>query len=165
MIICYHLSHYRKANIPAFTDQHNVGRVIRTYYDEYIKPNKINKENNNAQNAVIISFQSDLEKMMRLYPNSLLKDMVASKKVKTCREIDAIDNDTEFMKSMMSDRKASYSRSDKVVTKYIEQREERDKKKSSTLMQQYAIEEHCMDFTSSSSESKDIEVQEEEMDF
>ena len=31
-------------------------------------------------------------------------------------------------------------------------------------MQQHDIEEHCMDFTSSSSESEDSEVQEEEMD-
>ena len=32
-------------------------------------------------------------------------------------------------------------------------------------MQQYDIEEHCMDFTSSSSESEDGEAQKEEMDF
>ena len=32
-------------------------------------------------------------------------------------------------------------------------------------MQQHDIEEHCMDFTSSSSESENSEAQEEEMDF
>ena len=63
------LSHCRKANIPTFTDRTNVGRVIKTYYDKIIKLNKINKENRNAQYAVIISFQTDLEKTMRLYPN------------------------------------------------------------------------------------------------
>ena len=42
---------------------------------------------------------------MRLYPNSLVKDIVASKKGKTCHEIDAIDNGIKFMKSMMSDGK------------------------------------------------------------
>ena len=51
--------------------------------------------------------------------------MAASKKDKTCQEIDAIDNDIEFMKSMMSDGKASYSRIDKVVTKHIQQRGEK----------------------------------------
>ena len=50
------LSHYRKANIPTFADRNNVGRVIKTYYDKYIKLNDITKENRNAQNAVIISF-------------------------------------------------------------------------------------------------------------
>ena len=88
---------------------------------------------------------------------SVLKDMAASKKRKTCREIDAIDNDIEFMKSMMSDRKASYSRTDKVVTKHIQQRGERNKKKTSTLMQQHDIEEHCIDFTSSSSKRENSE--------
>ena len=63
---------------------------------------------------------------MRLYPNSLLKDIAASKKGKTCYEIDAVDNDIEFLKSMMSDRKASCSRIDKVATKHIQQREERN---------------------------------------
>ena len=32
-------------------------------------------------------------------------------------------------------------------------------------MQQHDIEEHCMDFTSSSSESEDSKVREKEMDF
>ena len=64
---------------------------------------------------------------MRLYPNSVLKDMAASKKGKTCRKIDAIKNDIKFMKSKMSDRKTSYSRIDKVVTKHIQQRELRNK--------------------------------------
>ena len=55
--------------------------------------------------------------------------MAASKTGKTCHKIDAIDNDIEFMKSMMSDRKASCSRIEKVVTKHIQLREERNKKK------------------------------------
>ena len=38
---------------------------------------------------------------MRLYPNSLLKDMAASTKGKTSSEIDATDNDIKFMKSMI----------------------------------------------------------------
>ena len=123
------LSHYHKSNIPTFTDQNNVGRVIKTYHDKCIKLNKINKENRNAQNEVIISFQSDLEKTLRLYPNRLLKDMAASKQGKTSRKTAAIDNDIDFMKSMMSDRKVSSSRIDKVVTKHIQQREETNKKK------------------------------------
>ena len=91
--------------------------------------------------------------------------MAAYKKEKTCHEIDAVYNDIEFMKSMMSGRKDSYSRIKKVVTKHIQLREERNKKKSSTLMLQHDIEEHRMDFTSSSSESEDNKAQEEEMDF
>ena len=55
--------------------------------------------------------------------------MAASKQGKTIREIDTTDNDIDFMKSMMSDRKASCSRIDKVVTKHIQQREETNKKK------------------------------------
>ena len=69
------------------------------------------------------------------------------------------------MKSMKSDRKASYSKIDKVVPKHIQQRKARNKKKSSTLMQQHDVKEHCIDFTSSSSESEDSKVQEEEMGF
>ena len=69
------------------------------------------------------------------------------------------------MISMMSDRKASYSRIDKENTKHIHQQDERNKKKSCTLMQQHGMEERCMDSTSSSSESKDSEVQEDEEDF
>ena len=38
---------------------------------------------------------------MRLYTNSLLKDMTAYRKGKTSSEIDAIDNDIKFMKSMI----------------------------------------------------------------
>ena len=61
------LSHYRKVNIPTFTGRNNLERDIKTYYDNNIKLNKTNKENTNAQNAVIISFRSDLEKKMKLY--------------------------------------------------------------------------------------------------
>ena len=76
------LSHYRKVNIPTFTGQNNLERDIKTYYDKNNKLNKNNKENTNAQNAVIISFQSDFEKKMKLYAKSVLKDMAASKKEK-----------------------------------------------------------------------------------
>ena len=41
-------------------------------------------------------------------------------KGKTSPEIDAIDNDIDFMKLMISDRKAPYSGIDKVVTKQIQ---------------------------------------------
>ena len=52
---------------------------------------------------------------MRLYPNSLLQDtrMAASRKGKTCHEIDAIDNDIEFMKSMIQIEKLPTHKSTK----------------------------------------------------
>ena len=117
------LFHFRKANIPTFIGRNNIGKVIKTYYEKYIKLHKLKKEARNIQNLVIATFQSDLEKTMRLYRNSVLKDMTATKKGKTPKEIEAIDHDIEFMKSMMSDRKSSYSRIDKVVTKQNQQRQ------------------------------------------
>ena len=91
--------------------------------------------------------------------------MAATKKGKTPKEIDAINHDIEFMKSMMSDRKASYSRIDKAVTKQIQQREERNKQKlNSILAQECNMEESFVKFASSSSESEDQEFEDEGMD-
>ena len=59
--------------------------------------------------------------------------MAAYKKGKTCHEIDAVYNDIEFLKSMMSGRKDSYSRIKKVVTKHIQLREERNTRKKLVL--------------------------------
>ena len=158
------LLHYRKANIPTFTGRNNIGRVIKTYYEKYIKLIKVNKDTRNIQNPAIATFQSDLEKTMRLYRNSVLKDMAATKKGKTPKEIDAINHDIEFMKSMMSDRKASYSRIDKAVTK-IQQREERNKQKLNIILAQESnMEESFVKFASSSSESEDQEFEDEGMD-
>ena len=77
------LLHYRKANIPTFIGQNNIGRVIKTFCEIYITLHKIKQEARNIPNAVIATFQSDLEKTMRLYRNSVLKDMTATKKGKT----------------------------------------------------------------------------------
>ena len=159
------LLHYRNANIPTFTGRNNNGRVIKTYYEKYIKLIKVNKDTRNIQSPAVATFQSDLEKTMRLYRNSVLKDMAATKKGKTPKKFDAINHNIEFMKSMMSDRKASYSRIDKAVTKQIQQREERNKQKlNSILAQECNMEESFVKFASSSSESEDQEFEDEGMD-
>ena len=92
--------------------------------------------------------------------------MAATKKRKTPKEIEAIDHDIEFMKSMTSDRKASYSRIEKVVTKQIQQREGKNQQKlCGVLTQESNTDESLVKFTSSSSESEDQELEDEEMDF
>ena len=69
------------------------------------------------------------------------------------------------MKSMMSDRKSSSTRIDKVVSKQIQQREKNQQKLCSVLTQESKTDESFVKFTSSSSESEDQELEDEEMDF
>ena len=59
---------------------------------------------------------------MRFYANNILKNTTATKKGKTLQEIEAIEKDIEFMKSMISDRRATYSRTKKLATEHILQR-------------------------------------------
>ena len=68
----------------------------------------------------------------------------------------------------MSDRKASYSRIDKVVTKQIQHREGRNQQKFNGIFfiqGSSNTEESFVKVTSSSSESEDQELENEEMDF
>ena len=85
-----------------------------------------------------------------------LNDIAANKKGKSQREVQAIDIDTAFLKSMMTDHKVSYSIVDNIATIQIQRREARKLKETDIQISQNDIEGSTIFFSSpSSSESKD----------
>ena len=111
------LFHYERANIPTISGRHNIGKVIKQYYEnEYLTILKKKIDKRIPGDPGVIKFKSTLNLTMRFFRKTVLKDMAAEKKGKALHEQEAIDNDTFTMNSMMSDRIASYSGVDKLTS-------------------------------------------------
>lgn len=120
------LQHYQRSNVPTIAGRNNIGRVIKTYYDlEYMMLWKKNQDRRLADNSGVIKFKSELDNTMKFYKKTVLKDMAAAKKGKSRAEQDAIDQDILFMKSMLSDRTATYSGVHRILTESVQRRQER----------------------------------------
>ncbi|KAG7156171.1 hypothetical protein Hamer_G029941 [Homarus americanus] len=86
---------------------------------------KKNEDRRRADDPGIMKFKSELSLTMKFYKNTVFKDMAAAKKGKTQAEQDAIDTDILFMKSMLSDRVATYSGVNKVLKEKVQERQKR----------------------------------------
>ena len=119
------LLHYDKAGVPTVSGRKNVGAIIKKLHDEYMGLMKYNESRRNLENPGIKKFVSTLDDNMKFYKKSVLEDMAASKRYKSNVEIKAIDADIAFMKSMLTDRKASYAGIDKITERSTERRQKR----------------------------------------
>ena len=86
---------------------------------------KYNESRSNFKNPGIQTIISTLDDTMKFYKKSVLEDMAARKRYKSNVEIKAIDAEIAFMKSMLSDRKASNAGIDKITERSTERRQKR----------------------------------------
>ena len=114
--------HYERANIPTISGRNNIGTKIKEFYEDFSSLMKLNNCRRNLDNPKIKKFMSELNTTMKFYKNTILKDLEGNKNYKTVREKEMLELDIAFMKSMMSDRIASYSGIDKMATEISNKR-------------------------------------------
>ena len=145
--------HYQRANIPTKSGRNNLGKIITEHYEEFNRLMKYSENRRTLENPKINEFMSELDTTMKFYKNSVLDDLRADMKYKTKPEQEAIETDIDFMKSMMTDRVASYSGRDKKSNAAAKKRQKRHhcelSQKDSSSPDQDSVQ--CLESTSSSS--------------
>ena len=111
-------------------------------------------------NPRIAAFQSKLEKTMPFWPRDVESLMDDSKKGENDVEKEAIEEDLSFLRSMMTDRKASYATKDNVVSKLEEKRRKRKAMEKDAAFR----EKQRVDAASSSATQDQSENSEDERD-
>ena len=104
--------HYRKAHIITMAENKMKGKIEKLH-QEYASLGKLNPERK-CDNPKMKLFLDKLHKTMPFWPRDVEKRMEDSKEGNKEVEKIVIDEDLEFLKSMMMDRDASYLSQDKI---------------------------------------------------
>jgi len=155
------LSHYNNAKI-ALIQKHKMAEKVEALHNEYKNLIKLNPKRRKGSKAVA-TFQDKLLMTMPFWPRNVLTIMEESKRGKNENEKNAIAEDISFLKSMMTDRVASYQGKDLLTTRAEKLRLERQQKErhriEATLLGKCADNEFPLTFSGSESSSSEIECE------
>ena len=94
-------AHYQKAHLPTINEIKMIEKVERLH-QEYVGLKKLNPDRR-LQNPKVKSFREKLLTTMPFWPDDTEKKLEENKKGKTDAEKFAIDEDLDFLRSMMTD--------------------------------------------------------------
>lgn len=130
------LVHYRCAHVPTVSEK-RMREKIEGLYSEYRSCMKVGTKARSTRDQVL-KFQGNFDKTMPFWSKDVLEIMEMSKRGKSASEKQAIQEDIQFLLSMMSDRIAQYTCLDDSFNKRTEQREERkEREKQSCLKRKH----------------------------
>lgn len=116
--------------------------------EKYKKVMKLSMDKR-KENERIEKFQDMMKSTMPLWPRDALKRMEETKKGLNDKEKESIEYDIKFLKSMMSDRIASFHGKDENTAKSLKKRVERKQREDNkTVKEKHHIEETLHNFTS-----------------
>ena len=123
------LPHYEKAGIRTI-QEHKMAEKIEALFKEY---ENVRKLNNDRKHAKVIEFKNDLEETMQFWPRNTIQEMekLLDRRNILENERTAIQEDINFLKSMQTDRKASYTGRDTRYEQIVNARQERRSEKAS----------------------------------
>ena len=154
------LSHYNNAKI-THLQKHKMAEKVEALHNEYKNLIKLNPERRKGSKAVA-TFQDKLLMTMPFWPRNVLTIIEESKRGKNENEKNAIAEDISFLKSMMTDRVASYQGQD-LLTRAEKLRLERQQKErhriEATLLGKYADNKLPLTFSGRESSSSEIECE------
>lgn len=120
------LVHYQRAGIPT-VQEHKMAEKIEELHRYFESLMKINNSEKVPENPRIKQFQEDLERTMPFWQRDVMKQL-EQKRLRPMikkEEKEAIEDDINFLKSMMTDRLASYSGQDVRFATIVTARESR----------------------------------------
>ena len=114
------LKHYERACVPTILEK-TMADKVEGLWEEYHRLMKLNPERR-LGNPKVQLFKDKMDKTMPFWPKDIEKRMIDMKKGKTARERATIDEDINFVRSMMTDRKYTYTGKDLITSKTVRHR-------------------------------------------
>ena len=131
--------HYIRSNVPTVSDDF-MHKKIASLHSEFRGCMKHAKKVRSNRNQVT-KFKEKMDKTMPFWPRNALMVMETSKNGKLQFEKSAIDEDIQFLVSMMNDRVAQYASLDEDFTRRMAKKEERKEKDQQNALKRKQNEE------------------------
>ena len=119
------VSLYDKASIPVLSER-SIQRKIFELHDKYLSLKK--SAGKERKNDPVTSFFNSWDKTAEFWPKAVFEIMENNKRRKTQAEVQAIEEDMEFLRKMQTDREATFGRRDLITPKIKAIRSARNEK-------------------------------------